>query len=62
MKEKELLRKQEGSPQTLVPNARGRERFKEGEWSTVSNASNATGVTEDEDFHAGSRRRIPERG
>lgn len=41
MKEKELLRKQEGNQQTLEPNARGIERFKEEGQSTVSKASNA---------------------
>ena len=39
MNEKELLRKQERNQQTLEPNARGIERFKEGRRSTVSKAS-----------------------
>lgn len=37
-----MLRRQEGNPQTLRSNARGRERFREGDSSTVSDASNPT--------------------
>lgn len=38
MKEKELLRKQDRNQQIRAANTRGRERFKEGEWPTVSDA------------------------
>lgn len=44
MKEEGLFRKQKENPQILVPNARGRERLKEGELSTVSDVSNPTTV------------------
>ena len=38
VKEKELRRKQDRNQQIRAANTRGRERFKEGEWSTVSDA------------------------